>query len=567
MRGFVRIAICACCAAVIAACSSEPASNNDAPLAFVPADTAYVYANLEPLPSAVTDLWSRRMQQYWPTLFGTYDELLQQAASEKTDAQSQRWIKVARVLLDELKTHDSWDKLRQIGLKPDGHVAMYGIGMVPVLRMELGDPAAFKAEIASIEQKTGEKLPLAKTGTQEYWQLGNDKLAAAVAIEGTHLVVTMLPPNAGDALKQSLLGLTRPAQNLASTGALQTLAKQYGYSQYGEGYIDFVRLTERLTSAPSGTDAEFAKAMGLAENTTDAACRSEFLDIARKFPRFVIGAEELSAQRMRIGAQMEIESALAQQIAASIGAAPGTGAPGEGVMDFSLALPVLKLKDFWLKQTEAVAAKPFACASLAKLNDGFRQSRAAIDITVPPPFSDAVGMRFTLDKFSLDAAGKAPDVSGKFLFASNNPVAAVAMAQLAVPGLANIKLVADGKAVALPPGTVPGPSAPPLYVAISDKAIGVAAGADEAAALESYLHAPPASEAVFLRMYFSGKLYRLLAESFDKLAAAMPAKERTRFEQQKKMFGLYEQALRAVEITFTATPTGIALHETIEQNP
>jgi len=114
---------------------------------------------------------------------------------------------------------------------------------------------------------------------------------------------------------------------------------------------------------------------------------------------------------------------------------------------------------------------------------------------------------------------------------------------------------------------VPGPSAPPLYVAISDKAIGVAAGADEAAALESYLRAPPASEAVFLRMYFSGKLYRLLAESFDKLAAAMPAKERTRFEQQKKMFGLYEQALRAVEITFTATPTGIALHETIEQNP
>lgn len=567
MRGFVRIAACAGGAALIAACSNQPQQDNAAPLAFVPADTPYVYANLEPLPATVTDLWSRRMQQYWPTLFGAYDELLQKAAQEKTDAQAQRWIKIARVLLDELKTHDSWDKLRQIGLRPDGHIAMYGVGMVPVLRLELGDAAAFKAEVATIEQKTGEKLPLAKTGAQEYWQLGNDKLAAAVAVEGTHLVVTMLPPNASDALKQNLLGVTRPAQSLAASGTLQALAKQYGYTPYGEGYIDFVRLTERLSSAATGTDAEFAKALGAPENTTDAACRSEFLDIAHKFPRFVMGAEELSAQRMRVGAQMEIESALAQQIAAAVGAAPGTGAPGEGVMDFSVALPVLKLKDFWLKQAEAVAAKPFACASLAKLNDGFRQSQAKVDVTVPPPFSDAVGVRFTLDKFSLDAAGKMPDVSGKFLFASNNPQTAVAMAQLAVPQLAKIKLTADGKAVELPPGIVPTASAPPLFVAMSDKAVGVAAGADQAAALETYLRAPPAGQAVFLRMYFSGKFYGLLAQSFDKLGSVMPAEQRARIEQQKKMFALYEQALRAVELTLTATPSGIALHETIEQNP
>jgi hypothetical protein len=102
---------------------------------------------------------------------------------------------------------------------------------------------------------------------------------------------------------------------------------------------------------------------------------------------------------------------------------------------------------------------------------------------------------------------------------------------------------------------------------MSDKAIGVAAGADEGAALESYLRTPPANEPVFLRMYFSGKFYALLAQSFDKLEAVMPAEQRTRFEQQKKMFGLYEQALRAVELTLTATPSGIAMHETIEQNP
>jgi len=567
MRGPVRFAAAWCAAAFIGACSNQSQQNNDAPLAFVPADTPYVYANLEPLPAAVTEQWSRRMQEYWPNLFGIYDDLLQKAATEKTDAQAQRWIKIARVLLEELKTHDSWDKLRQIGLRPDGHIAFYAVGVVPVLRLELGDVAAFRAEIASIEQRTGEKLPVAKTGTQEYWQLGNDQLAAAIAIEGTQLVVTMLPPSAGEPLKQNLLGITRPAQNLGAAGTLQALSKQYNYSSFGAGYVDFVRLTERFTSAPTGTDAEFAKALGLPENTTDATCRTEYLQIAHKFPRFVMGAEELSAQRMRVGAQLEIESALAQQFAAAIGAAPGTGEPGAGVLDFSIALPVLKLKDFWLKQAQTASAKPYACANLAKLNDGFRQSAAKIDVTVPPPFSDAIGLRATLDNFSLDTAGKTPDVTGKLLFASNNPQTAMAMAQLAAPGLAKLKLAPDGKAVALPPGTLPTTSAPPLSVAMSDKAIAIAVGTVPATALENYLRAPAAGEPVFLRMYFSGKLYALMAQSFDKLEAMLPAEQRARYEQQKKMFALYERALRAVEITLVATPGGIALHETIEQNP
>ena len=567
MHGYVRFAAVALCAVLFTACSDKPSDSTDAPLAFVPADTPYVYANLEPLPAAVTEQWSSRMQQYWPNLFGIYDDLLQKAAAEKTDAQAQRWIKIARTLIDELKAHDSWDKLRQIGLRPDARVAFYAVGLVPVMRLELGDPAAFKAEVALIENRTGEKLPVAKVGAQEYWQLGNDQLAAVIAVEGTHLVVTMVPPSAGDALKQSLLGLTRPAQNLAAANTLPGLAKQYRYSPYGEGYIDIVRLTERLSSAPSGTDAEFAKAMGIPANVTDATCRAEFLDLAHKFPRVVMGAQELNAQRMNIGAQLEIEPGLAQQIAAAFGPAPGTGAPGEGVLDISIALPVLKLKDFWIKQAEAVAAKPFACTSLAKLNDDFRQSKDKVDVTVPPPFSDAVGVRFTLDSFSMDSAGKMPDFAGRALFASNNPQAAIAMAQLAVPGLAKLKLAADGKAVAVPAALVPSASAPPLFVAMSDKAIGVSAGAGTGTALEGYLRAAPAGEPVFLRMYFSGKFYALLAQSFDKLQAMMPAEQHDRYERQKKMFGLYEKMLHSGEITLVATPTGIALHEVIEQNP
>ena len=140
---------------------------------------------------------------------------------------------------------------------------------------------------------------------------------------------------------------------------------------------------------------------------SDAACQGEYLDLARKFPRFVMGANELSAQRVRISAQLEMQPTLAAQLAAAIGAAPGTGKPGEGVLDVALSLPVLKLKDFWIAQADAVAAKPFACASLTHLNSGFADFKKKIDITVPPPASDLTGVHFTRDFRDAEIGHKA----------------------------------------------------------------------------------------------------------------------------------------------------------------
>jgi hypothetical protein len=564
MRQIRRFSMLALSAVLLAACS-KPQENSVVPLAFVPADTPYVYANLEPVPAAVTEQWSKHMQDYLPSAIAMYEQTLQRIG--ESNPQNARFIKVAQVLLGELKTHDTWDKLRQVGLKPDSLVAFYAVGLVPVMRLELGDTAAFRAEIAHVEEKLGEKIPVAKTADQEYWQLGNDKLTAVVAIEGTHLVTTVFPAGASDSLKQALLGITRPTQSLASAGSLQALAKQYGYSPFGAGYVDFVRLTERLSTTLAGSDAEFAKALGLPALETDATCRAEYLAIAHKFPRAVAGADELTPQRVRISAQLEIEPILAGQLMDTLSAAPGTGEPGAGVLDVNLSLPVLKVKDFWIKQADAIAAQPFACASLAQLNDGYRQLKTKIDITVPPPFSDLTGVRFTLDQFALNSTSLTgiPDVAGRFMMASNNPLAALAMAQLAVPGLKDLKLAADSKPVTIPAGIAPA-GTPPLFAAMSAKAIAIAAGTGEDAKLGAYLAAPAATDAVFLRMYFSGKFYAVMSQSFDKIKTALPADKQAQLDQEAKMFALYEKWLRFGEVTFIATKTGIAIHETVEQN-
>ncbi len=560
MRRIHRVAALAAIAGLLAACG-KPVSN-DTPLAFAPADTPYAYANLEPMPSALTEQWSRPMQDYWPTLFESYESML-------TDAKlglDERTRNIAMALLDELKTHGSWDKLRAIGMKPDARMALYGVGIVPVLRLELDDPAAFRTEVARVEKSAGATLPVAKIGGQEYWQIGNEALAAAIAIEGKHLVVTMLPPKAGDALKQTLLGITRPAQSLAAAGTLDALAKGKGYSPYGEGFVDFVRLAERLGKPLEGSDAEFARALGLPVTGNDETCRREYLDIAHRFPRLTIGAEELSAQHMRVVTQLEIEAGLAGRIAAAVGVAPGSGDANIGAVDFSIAAPVLKLKDFWIAQAAAVAAKPYACASLASLNDGFAKSSAGLDVTVPPPLSDLTGLRIAISRFALGAGPAAvPDISGKLLMATTNPMAALAMAQLAMPALQKVKIAADGKPVAIPADALP-PMVPAISVAMSDKAIALASGADDVATLGAFLAAPAASPAVFMRIRFSGTVYGWMAASFEKMRAAMPADAQKRLAQQEKLFALYEKWLRSSEITLTAAADGIVLRQTIELN-
>jgi hypothetical protein len=561
MNKAARHTILALSAAVLAACG-KPQPSADHPLAYAPADTPYAWANLEPQPQAMIDWSSHQMHAVMPVVIDMYDGLLKQQK-----ALGERETKILAAVLDELRGHDTLDKLRELGYKPDARTAIYGVGLVPVLRMELGDTAAFKAMIARVEAKVGEKIPTGKTGAQEYWQFGNEDVQFVIAVQGSYLVATLWPAAANDTVKQLLLGVTRPGKNLLDAGTLQAIAKKYNYSPYGEGYLDFAVLAQRLSSAPTGVDLEIAKALKL---PTDVAkdspvCVDEAKAIVQKFPRIVAGAETYAPPQLRVAMQFETEPALAQALMAALAAAPGTGAPAEGLFDVSLATPLLKLKEFWLKQADAVAAKPFACPEFASINEMFAKSKQQLGVTIPPPFSDLTGVRVTLDKLEPRKDSKVPDAASRMLIGTNNPLAAVGMAQMAVPQLKDLKITTDGKPVALPAGLLPASAQlPPVWLAMTDKAIALSAGQGSEAMLGAYFAAPPSATPVFLRVHFSGALYGLLGKYADVMQTAMPAAQKDQFGAQTKLFALYEKMIRSGEFTFEANANGIGMRETVD---
>jgi hypothetical protein len=539
----------------LAACGKKPDANS--PLAFVPADTPYVFANLEPTPQPVLDQWSQMTREVWPLSLSMYQRML-----DKAEAQDAAAVKAARAVLDEVSAHVSAGTTEQLGIKGSTHIALFGIGILPVARVQLADPNALRAAIARVETKAGAQLPKAKLGEVEYWAVTIEKMQLLMAVIDNQLVLSAAPAAVSDEVRKQLLGITRPAKAFDIEN-LATLNKRYGYTPYSSGYVDVVRLVEFLGDADDPLRRELSGAVfGDALPAMDPTCKAEARSIAAKFPRIVVGYTELAPKRMTIHMQLEIEPALAKDFAASLGAAPGTGTPSEGLVDFSLSLPVLKQKTFWLKQAKAVVDQPYACADLADLNQSFAKFKQSLDTTIPPPASDLAGLRVMLSKLDFAAGMDKPEIGGKIVVALNNPAGAVAMAQLMLPSLKDLKLTSDGKPVALPPTVAP-PPVPPMFLAMNDRALAVSAGAGEEATLSAFLTAPAASESMFMRMHFTGAMYARLGGVFDVMAPLIPEEQRADIDTQKQMFKLYEKWIDSAEITLTAKNDGVSLLETV----
>ena len=542
---------------LLAGCGKTPDAG--IPLGYAPADTPYVFGNIEPMPQAMIDRYATQFHESWPMLIGYYQEILNGA--EKLDDPQKR---VAQAILNEFKTRDSLDKLREIGLRPDAHMALYGVGVIPVLRLELGDAAAFKAFIGRIEQNSGQKLDAGKVGEQDYWSIGKDGLEVVMAVQGNQVVLTLSPKNASEDLRKKLLGMTRPDNNILQVGALDALNQKFHYLPNGSGYLDVVRLVDLISSGSDPVLQEFSTALGSPAKALDAACRTDALSIAQKFPRLSFGYEALTAQRMQVGFQLELDAALAKDVMAASAAAPGSAAPSDSLLDISIAIPVLKLKDFWQKQAKAIVAKPYTCSEFADLNKQSTDAVEKLDSSLPPPFSDFNGMRFSLNKLEPKGAG-VPEFSGKLLLSMSNPTTTVAMAQLVVPTLKDLKLSPDSKPVPLSLGAMAA-MMPPMFVAMSPTALAISTGAGEETGLAAYLAAPAASQPVFMRMSFSGAIYGLLGKFGETIGARMGDKERAQMAKSAQMMAVYEKWIRRGDMQFSATPNGIAIEETIDMN-
>jgi len=547
-------------AAMVALAGCGKKVDQDAPLAFVPADTPYVIANIEPLPAVALDRWGQQMKAAWPLLFGSFDHALAEMQAKAPDGSAAR---ILQALLDEIRERDTAEKWQQIGLGPKVRSAFYGVGLLPVLRIELVDPDALRAAIARIEQKAGGKLATAKIGSQEVWTFATDALSGLMAIEGHHLVLTAVPGGADEALQRRVLGLDKPAKSLADSGGLLDLDKAHGYLPYGSGWIDVRRTLTLLIDDPAV--AALSKSFGEPAPTFEPECRGELERIAANAPRASFGYSALDANRMALKGRVELAPAIAQAFTRIVTAPPGS-ASSDALIDLGFSLPLLKARDFWVEQADAVIKTPFRCSMLLSLNEGFSDIKLKLDQTIPPPLADLSGVRLTMSRLAWPQNAAKPEISGVLLLGSSNPMFLLGLAQLSLPALRDFKLAADGKPVALPAGIVPPELAGDLVVhaAMTANVLGIAVGKDEAAKLGAAVAAPAATNGVLIDTSYSGALYGFLGDAIGRFADAMPAAQHDQFEMQRKLYALYAGWFKRFDARVSVGTEGIDFVENVE---
>ncbi|HUD42469.1 MAG TPA: hypothetical protein VMR06_10810 [Dokdonella sp.] len=550
-----RLAI-ACAALALAACGKK-ADISD-PLAFIPADTPYVVANVEPLPEATVQVFAAQMKVFWPAMFEQLAPVVTELEKDPKHADAAR---VVRALYDELAPRDTPEKLAEIGLGMQIRSAFYGVGLIPVLRVELADPDAFRAAVARVESKAGAKLGTGRIGEQDLWIVGAEEVQGLIAIQGRHLVATLAPTSADEALKRRLLGLDRPESSLAASGELVALNTAEGYLPYGSGWVDLRRVVALIDRDP-GYQA-FAKLATETPPALDATCRAEAEAIVAHMPRASFGYTALDAGHMTMRSLLELDPALAQSVQALAVPPPGSASTARNLLDLSLSVPVLKLKDFVEKQADAILAAPYQCEALASLNGSAADLKAKIGQTVPPPLSDLTGLRISLDRF--DWTADKPDFAAKLLVASGDPATLVSMAQLAVPALRDVQIRPDGTPVdlVLPPEAASFVEF--AQAAMVPQALGIAFGTGSAGGdLGSWIAEPAATDAQLLSFRYSSRLYGLIGDATKRFAEAMPEEQRAMMDGQVRMYALYEQWFKHFDQRIEATPKGLVFVQDVE---
>ena len=531
MRSTKRFIALGFAGVMLAACGHK---DKDAPLAFVPADTPYVVANLEALDDDTRTALLAQADAQLPSQLAQMNAAADRLAPKDPDG-----ARLLHALSAEFNGKTVEGFAQSAGVNIKGLSAFYGLGLAPVGRFELSDPKAFDGFIGRLETAYGKKLEVASIGAQSYRKYvfaasGTEVILATV---GKQAVAALLPADVSPTMLREALGLDRPQKSLQDDGRLSTLAKAKGYQKWMVGNLD---LTRALPLAIGGKDpllaailkaraeAVFAKTGEPVANQlqTSPSCLTDAARIAARVPAVNFGYTRLDTKHQDMRLDVTLADDISKAFAGLKVGLPGLGSVGTAPFDLSMALPVAQLRTFWSDQADAVVAKPFTCPALIDLNDSFAKLGPAMQKAAIPPFGDMLGLRIALDTLVPGKDSGMPTFSGRIVLGSNNPAGLLATGQMMVPALAQLKPGNDGKPLPLPKDMT-SMLGQPAWLAMSDKALALGIGTGGDAKLADTLKDPAGDAGRMTRMHLSGAMYlnwlQLLEQKVDSLAAATAA--------------------------------------------
>ncbi|MDT8438443.1 MAG: hypothetical protein RQ729_05505 [Wenzhouxiangellaceae bacterium] len=444
----------------------------------VSADTAYLFANLERLPDAVS-------AKAWEI-----NELnAQQQTSLLLDlADDEELPPAMRVLFERISTLSSREGWMAAGLHPNPFLAVHTVDMLPALELELSDGVAFDAFVAGIEVELEQPLVRRDVdGREVIWIELRPGFGLGLTHDGSTLSAALTFDDAASLAR--LTGRTGPVEALGSDG-LQAFNREAALGPNGSGFIDIRRLTAGLLDADSSLmkladEGEKARFREVIENP---ACVAEYTAVANALPRSVFGYTRLDAERMDMLFRQELTADLATALQALAAAPVALERDLNGLFHLGLAVDLIAAREFARGLVAGWAENPPTCPSFATIAAGAPAWQQTLSQPVPPVVTNLHGLFLEANTLEL-GDGPVPVGGGTLALYMRQPEVLVGMAQMFAPAVAAMDLRPGGDPVRVPDELAAGLGQTGLefWMAMAESALGLAVGEEQVPALQGSL--------------------------------------------------------------------------------
>ncbi|KZN29690.1 hypothetical protein [Pseudoalteromonas luteoviolacea] len=437
-------------------------------LDYVPADSIFFWSQLESLPylSYLDVLPEAFKNTYQVNVF--MEEMKAQEA--ELDKSALFFLNLVEQYAKSLESSTSFANIW--GADNELKMLAYSVGLLPVMRAELGNVNAFQKTLTEAADKAGiayqqsdvDGIPVTKFTIDHEGQKVFDLV---LSVQGKWVTLTADTPFNSPEDLQVALAITKPVNSLSSTGKVERYIKDYQLDGASLGYLDNKLLVDALTAKdPQSSTTKMLDnilALSGSPNALDMvrneACQKDFSDMANKWPAVISGTKsfDISANQ----ANFEVSTIVAstdQKILTAISNLRGfvpahTQNADKGLVTFGLGLNAAQLSPTVNTIWAAFSSAEFSCQPLLMAQAQSKETNPAMLAMATGMLGSMQGVSFSI--FDIDIAEKADQpgavelskLDGLATISANDATALFNMAKSFSPEFSSINLPEDGTPV------------------------------------------------------------------------------------------------------------------------
>ena len=411
----------------------------------IPARTPFLYLSYEPLPPEILQQFKNSAKSMSAVQAAALAAQLDGDASPISEAER---FAIAFVL--ESAKVMARPGSGGLGVGDSPKLAVYGLGLNPIIRVKLLDPDKAGRFIERVLKRARIKSPasVARRSDRVWVHKGNE-MYHVLGLSAEDLVFSVHPHSMHDRVMAHIRGQAKAESSLASKGTIQGMIKARQLGGMGLGFIDVEALSQAYLGIGSASLLTSWKAFGLPQISQSEACQKEGLLLAGGLSRIEFGSRLDHGDRFTGFIFLQSYKKLMDSVAKLITPLPQRDGQDKTLFSAGVGLKVGPAIRLFFGAISTL--KPLACPDFASINQAIDQLRtvwAGRIAMIPPVLKTLSGLFLEIDQLNLDQ-GAAAGPRGAVVLLGDRMDALYTLLKTMVPVLASADVKADGKTVPL----------------------------------------------------------------------------------------------------------------------